>query len=64
MKKFKCCSLHGIVAHVLFLAGTYLLTWGLIGSAKIGTVLQSPIFWGLFLILGGFCAIGMMHKKK
>ncbi len=64
MKKVKCCSGSGIVSHVLFLAGIYLLTWGLVGSANFLTVIKSPIFWGLFLILAGFCSIGMMHKKK
>ena len=64
MKKGKFCKGYRIVSHVFFLAGIYLLTWGLIGSAKVGTVLQNPIFWGLFLVLSGFCSVGMMHKKK
>jgi len=62
MKKIKCGG--KILSHVLFLAGIYLLTWGLIASAKPNVVLQNPIFWGLFLILGGFCVIGRMHKSR
>jgi len=64
MYKGKCCSGYGIVAHIFSLVGIYLLTWGLIGLSNFGTVLKSPIFWGLILILAGFHCVGMIHKKK
>jgi len=64
MHKGKCCSGYKIVAHIFSIVGIYLLTWGLIGSSNIWTVLKSPIFWGLILILAGFHSVGMMHKKK
>lgn len=64
MKKRKYCNGAGIVAHILFIAGIYILTWGLIGSASVGTVLQSPIFWGLLLILAGFCSIAASKTMK
>lgn len=64
MKKGKCCKGSGIVAHIFFIAGIYILTWGLIGSVSIRTVLKSPVFWGLFLILAGFCAVAKARKMK
>jgi hypothetical protein len=62
MKKGKCCDGQGIVAHLLLVAGTYVLSWGLIGSVSVGVVLRSPVFWGLILILAGCC--GAVHKMK
>ncbi len=64
MKKAKCCNGSGIVAHILFIVGIYILTWGLIGSSSVGTVLASPVFWGLFLILAGFCSIATSKTMK
>ncbi len=64
MTKGKCCNGPGIVAHIFFIAGAYILTWGLVGSGSVGAVLKSPIFWGIFLILGGFCSIAVSKKKE
>ena len=64
MKKGKCCNGSGIVAHILFIAGIYILTWGLTDSASVGAVLSSPVFWGLFLILAGFCSIAKSKIMK
>ena len=57
----KCCNGPAIVAHILFIVGTYILTWGFVGSGSFGAVLKSPIFWGIILILAGFCSIA--NKK-
>lgn len=57
--KGKCCN--GMLVSGLFsIVGVYVLTWGLIGSANFTTVLKDPIFWGLVLILCGFCSA--VHK--
>lgn len=56
------CSGAGIFAHILFIVGAYILTWGLIGSGAFGAVLKSPVFWGIIIILAGFCGIGAAHK--
>lgn len=59
-----CCNSLCIVAHILFIVGAYILTWGLIGSRSFGAVLKSPIFWGIFLILCGFCSVATSKKMK
>ena len=59
----KCCNGSSIIAHLLVLAGMYVLTWGLIGSCDLKVVLSSPVFWGLFL-LGAARCISLSHKKK
>ena len=63
MKK-ECCKGYKLIAHVLSVGGIYLLTMGLINDVNFVTVIKSPIFWGLFLILAGFHSMCMMHKKK
>ena len=62
MYKGKCCCGIGVVSHLFSIAGIYLLAWGLIGSAKVGTVIRSPIFWGLFLLVAGFHQMSMANK--
>ena len=68
-KNNKCCSHYGaplIIGHLLLLLGTYLLSWGLTGLGFWG-VLKSPVFWGIFLILAGFCnfaAARMAHMHE
>jgi Na+-driven multidrug efflux pump len=50
-----------IVSHVLLIVGCYLFARGINlvvrGSARAKEVLTSPLFWGLFMILGGLCMI-------
>lgn len=50
-----------IISHVLFIGGAYLFASGINrlvkGSATAKGVLKSPLFWGLFMILGGLCII-------
>jgi len=50
-----------IVSHVLLIGGCYLLASGIStvvkGRARPKEVLRSPLFWGLFMILGGLCMI-------
>ena len=60
-KEVKRCSGSMVVGKVLALAGIYVLTWGLIGSAVVGDVLRSPIFWGLILLGVAKCAIHKAH---
>ena len=44
-----CCNSSCIVAHLFFIIGAYILTWGLIGSGSFGAVLKSPVFLGNIL---------------
>ena len=50
-----------VVSHALFVGGCYLLARGVNlvvkGSAQAREVLTSPLFWGLFMILGGLCMV-------
>lgn len=50
-----------VIAHILFILGVYVFSWGMMklvkGSANAKAVLKSPVFWGLLMILAGFCAI-------
>ena len=43
MYKGKCCCGIGVVSHLLSNEGIYLLSLGLIGSAKVGTVVSSAM---------------------
>lgn len=48
-----------VISHILFIGGCYLVASGISrvakGSALAKDVLTSPLFWGLFMILGGLC---------
>jgi uncharacterized membrane protein len=48
-----------IVSHGLFIGGCYLLAAGINmvvkGRAHAKEILTRPLFWGLFMILGGLC---------
>lgn len=61
----KCCLMGSmIIAKLVLIAGVYILSWGLIGSGAPEDVLSSPVFWGIILIMMGFCireAIKMKH---
>jgi len=50
-----------IVSHALLIVGCYLFARGInlvvSGSAPAKEVLTSPLFWGLFMILGGLCMV-------
>lgn len=67
MKKNQSCCLisknFAVMGHTLFIVGIYLITWGLIESASLGTVLKSPIFWGLFVLGIGKCIMVSAHKN-
>ena len=61
--KHKCCC--GVVAHIFLVVGAFLITWGGLslvdGAATFVGVLKSPIFWGMLIVLAGFCS---MHACK
>ncbi len=48
-----------VISHILFIGGLYLFASGVSqtvkGEARAREVLTSPLFWGLFMILGGLC---------
>jgi uncharacterized membrane protein len=48
-----------VLSHVLFIGGCYFLAAGINtvvkGHAPAKEILTSPLFWGLFMILGGLC---------
>ena len=50
-----------IISHILFIVGCYLFARGINlvvkGSARAKEILISPLFWGLFMILGGLCMV-------
>lgn len=50
-----------VISHALFVGGCYLFASGINlvtkGSAKPKEVFTSPLFWGLFMVLGGLCLI-------
>jgi hypothetical protein len=50
-----------VVSHILFIGGCYLFASGIHlvvkGSTHAKEILTSPLFWGLFMILGGLCII-------
>ncbi|MCD6451330.1 MAG: hypothetical protein J7L64_03045 [Acidobacteria bacterium] len=51
-----------IVAHIFFVVGCYVITWGIKGSASFKAVLTDPLFWGLIALLGGFCTIAVWRR--
>lgn len=50
-----------ILGHACIVVGAYLITWGLyllpVSSPSLLGILGRPLFWGLFCLFGGVCAI-------
>ncbi len=50
-----------LFGHGAVIAGCYLVTWGIyllpVSQPTPAHILGRPLFWGLFSILGGICAI-------
>ncbi len=50
-----------ILGHTCIVVGAYLITWGLyllpVSSPSLLGILSRPLFWGLFCLFGGVCAI-------
>ena len=50
-----------IFGHLVLVVGCYLLCWGILllpySEPKLGHIFGRPLFWGLFSIFGGICAI-------
>ena len=63
-KQKECCNGSVVAVKIFSLAGMYILTWGLIGSAAWKNVLGSPIFWGLFLFGLSRCAMSSAHSAS
>jgi hypothetical protein len=50
-----------IFGHSCIVVGAYLITWGILllphSEPTIAHVFGRPIFWGVFCLMGGICAI-------
>lgn len=50
-----------IFGHCLIVIGAYLITWGLYllpqSSPTFFGIILKPLFWGIFSIFGGICAL-------
>ncbi len=50
-----------ILGHACIVVGAYLITWGLyllpVSTPSLMGIVGRPLFWGLFCLFGGICAI-------
>jgi uncharacterized membrane protein HdeD (DUF308 family) len=50
-----------IFGHILVVVGAYLITWGILllphSQPAIAHIFGRPLFWGIFSLMGGICAI-------
>jgi len=50
-----------ILGHFFIVLGCFLFTWGIyllpVSEPTFISILTRPLFWGLFSIFGGICAI-------
>ena len=50
-----------VFGHVCILIGAYLITWGILllphSDPKMAHIFGRPLFWGIFCLMGGICAI-------
>ena len=50
-----------VFGHVCVIAGCFLTTWGIYllpySEPKLAHIFGRPLFWGLFAIFGGICAL-------
>ena len=52
-----------VIPHLILIAGTYVLSAGLIGTYAWKEVLTSSQFWGLILIFGAFCGFAAKRMQ-
>ncbi len=50
-----------VFGHTCIVVGAYLITWGILllpySEPRIAHIFGRPLFWGLFSMMGGVCAI-------
>ena len=50
-----------IFGHTCIVVGAYLITWGILllpySEPKMAHIFARPLFWGIFSLMGGICAI-------
>ena len=50
-----------IFGHSCVVVGAYLITWGILllphSEPRIAHIFARPLFWGIFCLMGGICAI-------
>ncbi len=50
-----------VFGHTCIVVGAYLITWGIlllpVSRPTLAHVLGRPLFWGIFSLMGGVCAI-------
>jgi len=50
-----------VFGHTCIVVGAYLITWGILllpySEPKMAHVFGRPLFWGIFSLMGGVCAI-------
>ncbi|MFQ6008551.1 MAG: hypothetical protein ACE5K8_06310 [Candidatus Zixiibacteriota bacterium] len=50
-----------VFGHTCIVVGAYLITWGILllpySEPKLSHIFGRPLFWGIFSLMGGICAI-------
>ena len=50
-----------VFGHTCIVVGAYLITWGLlllpVSKPTVAHIFARPLFWGIFSLMGGVCAI-------
>jgi hypothetical protein len=50
-----------VFGHTVVVVGAYLITWGILllpySEPKMAHIFGRPLFWGIFSLMGGICAI-------
>jgi hypothetical protein len=50
-----------VFGHTCIVVGAYMITWGILllpySEPKIAHIFGRPLFWGIFSLMGGICAI-------
>jgi len=50
-----------VFGHTCIVLGAYMITWGIlllpVSHPTIATIFGLPLFWGIFSLMGGICAI-------
>ena len=50
-----------VFGHACIVVGAYLITWGILllpySQPRVADIFGRPLFWGIFSLMGGVCAI-------